>query len=558
MQYIFDNLDKLKESMPRKAWQDSSNNILLHTRGKGLKELLSEVRPNEPEDTIKYRLKHLYKFTREPFTKAVDAMSKSINSVGLSYRVQEDVEPIVKAKRVKTELGTYDIEQYLVSIFQQVIEYPNAHLVWLPISPEYNVDFEPLNHPLGLNNTTKKMDFEPYVATKIVYFDSDSCVWEHGDWDFMHEGKTKCAPYYMGCDLTGYYRSIPIGYKNGFLDYVVEPYYTPKGGFKLRHSRPLGGDLSSVFVGNNDKPYYESYFANAAEFGRNFISSYSDAIGVITKNNFPIRVFNDSICTTCNGKGTAHNNKDIACNDCAGSGKTFTLSPYNDVQRKSQGRRNEDKTQTPFVEYYSSGEGIMQFNIDYCFDTLFPRIEGALSLNYVRSAQSGTAKEEDKESYYALMTKLIKNYEELYEFSLESIVDLVVYDKSNRQGVEVFTQRSVRSANTFDLITQIGALSSSTVPSSMKAGIAKQYLSDIKSEKERKILSVIIDYDVLFGKSEADILQLSASVNNPITSQDMVFNLRGRTALAKLAEKYGDEFVGMDEQMLYNEAIASI
>jgi hypothetical protein len=117
-----------------------------------------------------------------------------------------------------------------------------------------------------------------------------------------------------GVNLDGYYRSIPTGYKEGNIHYTIEPYYTPKGGFNLRHTRPLGGDLSSVECNGVEKPYYESYFANAAEFGRDFITSYSDTKGLIIKNMHPIRVFNDAICGTCSGKGHT-TNKDISCND---------------------------------------------------------------------------------------------------------------------------------------------------------------------------------------------------------------------------------------------------
>ncbi|MEX0596362.1 MAG: hypothetical protein WD512_07660, partial [Candidatus Paceibacterota bacterium] len=296
MQFIFENLTKLRSAMPLDKWQSASNNILLHTRGKGMRELLSKFRPNEPEDVQKYRLENSYLYTRDSFIKAIDAVKKSIISVGLTYDVQEELNFILENKRIKTPLGSFTIEQFLISIFQEVAEYPNAQLVWLPVNPNKNYDYIPFNHPKGLSETpTIKVDFEPFLATNIIYFDNENLVWQHGLWEYNSGKETKSAPYYMGVDLNGYYRSIPTSENKGVVQYTFEEYYTPNGGFSERHSRVLGGDLSSVTQNGVELKYYESYFANAAEFGRDFLSSYSDAKGVHIKNSFPIRVFNDSV-----------------------------------------------------------------------------------------------------------------------------------------------------------------------------------------------------------------------------------------------------------------------
>ena len=67
-----------------------------------------------------------------------------------------------------------------------------------------------------------------------------------------------------------------------------------------------------------------------------------------------------------------------------------------------------------------------------------------------------------------------------------------------------------------------------------------------------------LDYDVLYGKSEGDILSLSAAIDTPITRQDMNFHLRGIVVLNQLAAIYGDEYVKKTNQELYEEAISVI
>lgn len=559
MDYIFDKIDTIASLIPVKQWDKASDKILLHTRGKGLAELLHKYRPNEPKDITEYRANNSYLYTRDSFIKAIDAFKKSVNSVGLSYDVQEELEDVLANKRINTTLGTYSLVQYLISIFQEMVEYPNAHLVWLPINPNLNAEYYPPNHPMGVENFNVQLDFEPYIAKNVVYFDANTAVWVHGKWKFKHGGKWQSANYYMGVDPSGYYRYIPVGYSNGKLKYVTEEYYVPDNGFGQRPTRPLGGDLSSVEVMGEDFQYFESYLANAAEYGKDFLSSYSDAKAVQIKNAYPLRVFNESICGSCNGQGyRTIKGEDTACMDCNGSGKMFTTSPYGDIQRKPSGRRDDNGKSVPFVEYYSSGSDIIEFNMNHCFNTLLPKVDDALCLNYVRTAQSGTAKEEDKESYYALMEKIVNNYIEMLEFSLKAIQNIIIYDKAQHESVKVYSIRSVRSANTFDFITEISALNSSALPSQMKSAITKQYLADIKSDVERKTLSVILDYDVLYGKTEGDILSLSAAIDSPITKDDMNFHLRGIVVLNQLASIYGDEYVKKTNQELYEEAISVI
>ena len=559
MDYIFDKIDSITGLIPIKQWEKASDKILLHTRGKGLAELLHKYRPNEPKDITEYRANNSYLYTRDSFIKAIDAFKKSVNSVGLSYDVQEELADVLANKRINTTLGTYSLVQYLISIFQEMVEYPNAHLVWLPINPNLNAEYYPPNHPMGVENFNVQLDFEPFIAKNVVYFDANTAVWVHGKWKFKHGGKWQSAKYYMGVDPSGYYRHIPVGYSNGKLKYVTEEYYVPDNGFGQRPTRPLGGDLSSVEVMGEDLQYFESYLANAAEYGKDFLSSYSDAKAVQIKNAYPLRVFNESICGSCNGQGyRTIKGEDTACMDCNGSGKMFTTSPYGDIQRKPSGRRDDNGKSVPFVEYYSSGSDIIEFNMNHCFNTLLPKVDDALCLNYVRTAQSGTAKEEDKESYYALMEKIVNNYIEMLEFSLKAIQNIIIYDKAQHESVKVYSIRSVRSANTFDFITEISALNSSALPSQMKSAITKQYLADIKSDIERKTLSVILDYDVLYGKSEGDILSLSAAIDSPITREDMNFHLRGIVVLNQLAAIYGDEYVKKTNQELYEEAISVI
>jgi len=47
---------------------------------------------------------------------------------------------------------------------------------------------------------------------------------------------------------------------------------------------------------------------------------------------------------------------------------------------------------------------------------------------------------------------------------------------------------------------------------------------------------------------------LSAAVNSAVTNEDMSFNLKGRSALTELADKYGDSFISMSNKELYKEA----
>ena len=559
MNYIFDKIDTITSSIPTKQWEKASDKILLHTRGKGLAELLHKYRPNEPKDITEYRTNNSYLYTRDSFIKAIDAFKKSVRSVGLSYDVQEELEQVLANKRINTPLGTYSIVQYLISIFQEVVEYPNAHLVWLPTNPDLNAEYNPPNHPMGVEGFNVQLDFEPYIAKDVLYFDAHCTIWCHGKWKFRHNGKVQSAKYYMGVDPSGFYRYIPIGYKNGKLKYVTEEYYVPDNGLGFRPTRPLGGDLSSVEVMGEDFQYFESYLANAAEYGKDFLSSYSDAKAVQIKNAYPLRVFNESICGSCNGQGyRTIKGVDHTCSDCNGSGKMFTTSPYGDIQRKPTGRRDDNGKSTPFVEYYSSGSELLEFNMNHCFNTLLPKVDDALCLNYVRTAQSGTAKEEDKECYYALMEKIVGNYIEMLEFSLKAIQNIIIYDKADHRRVRVYSIRSVRSANTFDFIKEVSQLNSSTLPSQMKSAITKQYLADIKSDIERKTLGVILEHDVLYGKTEADILNLSAAIDSPITKEDMEFHLRGIVTLNELAQKYGDDYVRKTNSELYDEVIQII
>ena len=520
------NLTDLPEPENSDNWNDVRESMFVHTRGALPDKLLNTRRPNEDEKVFQYRLDIYEPITKGSMNKAIDKLFRLFSSANYSVKVSGNLEEYLSTKRFKNEHFIGFIQKY---VLRRMIEDPNALLVTIPVGE-------------GLVNPSVKVDVDCLIvgSDKIKYLSKDAVCWiDEKEKSIVSVNGRNVYEGSVFHTLTkyGYFKHVQRGEKHAQIYDLIEVY---------RHEI---GSLPAVVLGGNPtvEDYFESYFSPFLPFGNECIRQYSDWTGVMTMSAFPYR---EETAEDCNAKGCRSGvifNKETeeheTCGVCNGTGKIFARSPYGVfIRSKGSGAFEGNQTDsTPLVRFISPPVDIIKYSGE-AWENLLRKAEESLHLIFVDEAQSGKAKEIDREESDSMLTKISNNVFD--EIIFKTLLFMEKFrELTNPVEPVIVKPISFRSRNEEDLIQEINDLSDKNAPIAFQVEAAKDLAKKRFSGNKAisRMVEVLVAFGPIYHVKTADKAILLA--NGTIKKQDVVKSLFAYKTLNEIISNEGTEFL---------------
>ena len=529
------NLGDLRQPEDKEHWIEVRNEMFVHTRGKNPGRILTQRRPNEDDEIKQYRLDIYEPITKGAINRAIDKLYRIFSAANFSIQVSEELSNYLNEKKFDNQYFYSYIQKFVV---RRMIEDPNGWLVWIPKGE-------------GLVNPAVKVDVYPLIvgSNEIVYLDDEGGVisWESHEEhsEIMVNGKRKeegKVIYTMTPDA--FYRHEQIGNKKD-SKFVVELIYQHNIGFLP--GMVLGGDVT-------DDDYFESYFSAFLPFANEAIRQYSDWTAIMTTSCFPYR---EELAETCSAPGcrdgfcyNGETEEHVMCRSCKGTGRVITRSPFG-VFMREKGNLIDGQTNTsdPMIRFIAPPVDVIEYS-GRAWETLLKKAEEALHLNVIDEAQSGTAKEIDREDSFMMLTKISNNIFD--EIIYKSLLIIESYRSVANPVQPIIVKPISFSMKTeSDLIDEINKLNDKNAPVAFLVettkDLAKKRFSGNKSIS--RMVEILVSYDPIYHVNTKDKQMLLAS--GVIKKDDLIRSLFAYKTLLKLVADNGTLYLENDLSVIF-------
>lgn len=530
----------------KEDWERVYLSMIVHTRGVKPAELLKDKRPNEPDDIYKYRLANHRPVTKTAINNAIDSVYRILIGSNYVINYSKNLADYLDKKNFDFLGEQLTFKQlFFKHILRLVFDDPNGLLVWMPQNP-LDSSVSPVFSP-----PNEKIEVVPvYVKSKqIKVLEKDKVAWEAEDkWKVtVNEGQKKSdkyEPYYFVITPEAITRLIPFWNKDKRkVDYREELYFNiaideeglldPLREFPSLPVKMLGGNIALNEKGDK---YYDSFFGGFCAFGDECICAFSDNQAVRVRYNFPFVSIKGEKCTTCKGVGQVADKKGkIQCDTCKGSGMVIPFTPHGHFRKEPPATSdNEAYMASPAVEFYSPDVAILQ-NSYTTWKDLLEEAKDAVNLLFTKEAQSGVAKEVDREQKYEMLLKISNNLFELVKWSLEIIEAYRVPFKDDRKESDVRPPVTFAIKTQSQLSEELTDLIAKESPSPFINTTAKRLSEKLYNDdsEAQKVIDVLTRWDALFGKTAQQISSLKSS--GGATTKDVIKNVNAYTILTQIA-----------------------
>ncbi len=539
--------DFFKIDRPPPDWERVYRSMIVHTRGVPPTKLLELKRPNEPKEILDYRLASYRAITKHGINQAIDSIFRILIGSNFSIKPSETIMEYLEETKFSFLGEQLQFQQlFFRHILRFMFDDPNGLLVWLP---ENSIDknLTPMEQPEG-----EKINVVPiYVpSSRINVFRENVIAFEAEDkWVVTVPDGNKVRklhkPYYFWLTHDFIYLFIPFydSTKKGISYKVIEYYNLSRDDesrdFPTLVAHQLGGNIA---LNERSQRYYDSFFGSYVPFGDECICSFSDNQAVRTRYNFPYITIKGQLCVSCKGTGKIISKDEktlghkITCDKCKGNGTVPPFTPFGYFLKEPPASTdNEAFVNSPAVEFNTPNVDILKHSYEVWKD-LLEEAKESVNIVFLKEAQSGVAKEIDREQKYEMLIKIANNFFELMDWSLDIIEAYKEPFKSDRLGSIVRTPGSFAVKTSGQLTDDLTDLTSKEAPSSYIATTAnrlaqKIYKDDIEAQK---IIEVLTKWDVLFGKTSQQISAIKAS--GGATTEDVRRHTHGYSILVMIAE----------------------
>jgi hypothetical protein len=345
---------------------------------------------------------------------------------------------------------------------------------------------------------------------------------------------------------TGFYRHEQFGSK---IDRKFNTVLIYEHNIGMVPAIVLGGDYT-------DENFFDSYFSAFVPFANEAIRQYSDWTAVMTTSAFPYR---EEQAETCDAKGcrngivyNSETDEHDRCGTCKGSGRVISRSPFGVfIREKGNTAMGETTSSEPMLRFISPPVDIIKYSGE-AWETLLRKAEDALHLTTIDEAQSGTAKQIDREDSFSQLTKISNNvFDEIIYRSL-------VFIEKYRNVVEpsdpiIVKPISFSMKSESDLIDEITKLSDKNAPVAFLVestkDLARKRFSGNKSVS--RIVEILVSYDPIFNLNTKDKQMLLAS--GTIRKDDLLKSLFAYKTLAGLVALNGTQFLEQPLGDIFNQ-----
>lgn len=480
---IFSNL---ANPVQHKHWVSHAERMMVHSRGEYPTNLIDKNRPYEPDIIRDYRKENYREITKFPFVQAIINLQQVFSRSAVQYDIPGDYQQYLN------ELQCGDMRDFFSfvqsDLIWRMIEDPNGLVVVLPVGP-------------GLTDQTIQVDISLQLvfSKDIKFIDADSIVYKTGKKRKLFDGTF--ADLYMLIDDDGYFFIYTM---NG--NSYIEPIYYH--GLGYCPAIVLGGYEARKKKGAVDMKYYESFFSSYAAWGDEVIATYSDHQGSYVNTAHPIREMEGETCRDCE-RGWVFDeeaDKKVLCSTCHGEGQVFpSAGPHAIMIRKKIVKDGDESTDPiPVVRYITPPVDGLKYTGDYVF-TLMDKSEKSLNLLHIDAAQSGIAKEIDRENQTAQLNTIGENvYNRLVTKLLKFIYELRYIDQQFVGKVNI--PNTFRNRTEAELVGELDSMKKAGAPDAIISEINRQLFQRRFSGNPMllKVFEVWSTYDFLWNKDSAE------------------------------------------------------
>lgn len=407
---------QLEEPTAKKLWVLQYDEMSIHTQGKKPVRLINKRRPYEDEGIKKYRIDAYEPITKEPVVKAIDQICRTFNNANVIIKMSNDLQEYVSKPVFKKVNFLAYINKFAT---RRMIEDPNGVLIWFPTGEG------------ATKVKTVRVEVEPILvlSKNIKHFTEDvfSFISKEKSTVIVNKGnkqvESKEGDVYYVITKQGYFKYIQYG-KKAEKKFKMELHYAQE--FDVLPVIILGGyEVSQVDDKTNDDiEYFSSYFSGFLAYANETVRQFSDHQGIMTVSGFPMREVTPIECPSkCrHGKIFVMENEievQKMCETCDGTGTITPASPYGVLIRPIQTAFGEKgKERVPMLSYISPDVSILKYSGEY-WKSLLDESRRALNLLFIEEAQSGVAKDIDRETLLSTLDVLgINIYENIVKNSL--------------------------------------------------------------------------------------------------------------------------------------------
>jgi hypothetical protein len=516
-------------------WNRVRETMFIHTRGRNPERILTQRRPNEDPEVQKYRLSIYEPITKGSMNRAIDKLFRIFQNANFSISVSDELNTYLSEKKFNGQFFYSYIQKF---IMRRMIEDPNGFLAWIPSGD-------------GLTDPSKKVDVEPVLimSDQIKVLDENIITWETENEHSMVRVNGRNVDdgcVYYSLTETGFYRHEQFGSK---IDRKFNTVLIYEHNIGMVPAIVLGGDYT-------DENFFDSYFSAFVPFANEAIRQYSDWTAVMTTSAFPYR---EEQAETCDAKGcrngivyNSETDEHDRCGTCKGSGRVISRSPFGVfIREKGNSAMGETTSSEPMLRFISPPVDIIKYSGE-AWETLLRKAEDALHLTTIDEAQSGTAKQIDREDSFSQLTKISNNvFDEIIYRSL-------VFIEKYRNVVEpsdpiIVKPISFSMKSESDLIDEITKLSDKNAPVAFLVestkDLARKRFSGNKSVS--RMVEVLVSYDPIFNLNTKDKQMLLAS--GTIRKDDLLKSLFAYKTLAGLVALNGTQFLEQPLGDIFNQ-----
>ena len=457
----------------------------VHSLGDNPSNLLITRHTNEDAITLKWRQDNYTPITRPIYQRAINAICRVFNEANYYFQLSEDLSNYIDSNRFS---GMSFVSYLQNHVLKYMIEDPNAYLVVLPIP----------NEDLSV---TDKIDTEIEIvpSDRLFFAYSDAICWLSCEKSMINGREKQGDVYYLLTD-TFFARIVQTKSFKDANSYVFELIYV--------HNL---GTLSAQVLGGywNPNGYYESYFNSFKDYANEAIRQFSDWQAIMALCAYPTKEIRADQCDFegCEGghlystgdDGTK-NNLGI-CRSCEGYGYKMKTGPFGAFVRPHVSGINPSED-TPMMRYITPDISVIQYS-ENAWKTLIEKAEQSLNINFILDAQSGIAKQVDREELYSFLTAISNN---IYRsIAYNALLYMEYYRNFNNPIVPQITPpTSFNTKTETQLQEEFNAYSTSQVAKSVvieshKQLIDKKFGGDPYQLRITDILSI---WDVLFLEQE--------------------------------------------------------
>lgn len=525
-------------SILKKRWASVSKRGYTHYSNdkKLIEDVISTRRPSERDDVMDYRKKAIRLITRSLMLQAIDKLKSIFVKYGAKIIQDEEIKDFTSKKFIIKEEEKTLYEFVFDILINEIILDPNGIS---GVIPEKQGDLLPSQLPDTQQLTTKVVQIE---SSEIEHLDSNEIKFKYDTTKIDDVPKN----IYMKIDKENYFLSIPIK-RGSDVVYVDELYYNHNLGyipFKQNGGYHVKDKEEKCY-------YYDSFFVGFYDWADLTISEFSDALSTLALTAHPYLILNAQDCPSCDGHGKDRSGK--LCKPCNGKGK-LNLGPHTIFYRNSKGL---NKVDDKIVEFVNAPIESVKAHWDVSKEML-KEAKNALYLIELEYAQSGTAKEYDREGLYSFLANFGTNLLNIYEMLVQTAHKLE--NPLSETEPTLVRPNDWKLKTQEDILNELKDLREGNAPLMILIELTKQlYFARFGDDKiNKKIINFLSVYDVFFASTDDEFL--SYSLQSTVTQNQKILHAQGYSILKQIAyNKSGFQDLNLNQvKKLVDEEIQKI